>query len=94
MAKYNARIESVRINMVRRKHATSTACPHYCMSLEDTDHIVTCPSIAASTLYNTQMIKLEYFLKQTPSRELQQAILEIVGGLRHQRDAIYDEGWT
>jgi hypothetical protein len=62
-------------------------------SPENTDHIFTCPSTAASTSSNTQMIKLEYFLKQTTSSELQQSILKIVGALRHRRDPIYDEGW-
>jgi len=81
-AKHNARIGSVRTNLVRRKHSGDPTCP-YCGDLETTDHIYQCKSTTMQAAYDINIAELRDHLRATTSKAITETILEICSATRN-----------
>ena len=68
-AKHNARIGSVKYNLVRRKHDDDPSCPR-CGALETTDHTFICKDDKMEEAFNTHLEALESHLRETTSKTI------------------------
>ena len=91
-AKFNARIGSVRTNLVRRKHSEDPTCP-CCGELETTEHIYQCKSANMQAAYDVHMEELTSHLRATTSKAITDSIIEVCNATREIRECELDQEW-
>ena len=74
-AKHNARIGSVRTNLVQGKHSKDPTCP-CCGELEMTDHIYQCKSTTMQVAYDVNIAELRDHLRATTSKAITEKFLK------------------
>jgi len=89
-AKHNARIGSVRTNLVKRKHSEDPICP-CCGELETTDHIYQCESTTMQAACDVNIAELRDHLRATTSKTITETILEICSATRERQDCELDD---